>query len=190
MKAKKSQAISVDLVIAIVIFAIIFTVALSLLFSFQKKGIDNSHELEMEYVFANLEHNLEAEQKISVTNRDFIKDYRIEKAKLNKFFSDLGTSSIDQYVIGNLPQTHGIGLEPESYDACLFFMGNDGLRLTVSGLEAAGYLKSGTCHDKIIVSNPCDDYKQSISLLKPVLLIEGSTDTNRILQMNLVICKK
>ncbi|KYK24399.1 hypothetical protein AYK26_06895 [Euryarchaeota archaeon SM23-78] len=192
--SKKAQIITFDLSSSIIIFLIFIAIFIGLIFLAQ--SIEEEHDFELEYVFANLENNLQYDDPAQ--NRDFIRDYRVNKEKLNKFVLTVSDSEIDEYVIGNETALgHGIGLDKKGYDACLYFTDNDGNLLNLpyptGSKQALGWLTKPqvSCHEEINAGkNPCERYKQALSLLKPVLFVEGGPDENRILQMNLVICKK
>jgi hypothetical protein len=146
---------------------------------------DKKHEFELEYMFANLENNLKYEP---VAGRDFFRDYRIDRDKLNAFA--LSATNIDDYVVGNISSAHGIGLSSDVYDVCLYFIDNDGDRIDMAGKVALGEIKGGTCDMAIRNNqNPCEGYKQALSLFKPVLFDVGDPVNNRIVQMNLAVCK-
>jgi hypothetical protein len=185
-RRKKAQIISFDFSTSFIIF-LIFLVILIGLVLFSSSSEDNP-EFELEYVFANLENNLRHDP---IPGRDFFSDYRINKTKLDSFAASVG--NIDAFVVGNISGTHGIGLDDEAYDVCLYFVDNDN-SLFASGAEIAlGELEmTGTsCNAEISASrNPCESYSQAVSYFKPVLFDEGDRTKNRIVQMNIVMCKR
>lgn len=186
---KKAQIVTFDMTTTLVIFIIFIVIFIGAFFLSQKTS--QKQEFELEYIFANLENNL----KHNDTERIFISNYRVDSAKLARFANEI--DSIDEYVVGEINGTHGIGLDEAAYDVCLYFRDNDGtfLNLTADGLRAIGELGKlvppQSCHEEILAGrNPCEEYKQAISFFKPVLLDQGSPDNNRIIQMNILICKK
>lgn len=188
--AKNAQMVTFDLVVGITLFLIFISIFISVFLFFQNKDSNVEHEFSLEYVFANLENNLENSQNEIY----FLKDYRINLEKLENFFQfvrDFNGGSIDEFTVSNVVNAHGIGLSADAYDSCLYLTGIDGGRIEIFGaFEAVGQLKSASCHDKISSGqNPCDEYRQAISLFKPVLFDEENPLRNRILQMNIVLCK-
>jgi len=188
---KKAQIMTFDFSSSIIIF-LIFLVLFIGLFVFSQKS-EKKPDFEIEYVFANLENNL----KYGPAGGDFFADYRVDKAKLENFASAIGSSSINSYVIGIVSQSHGIGLDESSYDVCLYFSDNDKQILSITEapeIKVLGHLTktASSCNYEMITmgNGPCDEYKQAISLFKPVLLDENDYNTTRIIQMNIVMCKR
>lgn len=180
---KKSQLMSFDVSLSVIIFIIIIVVLFSVFFLITRDDSSKEFDFELGYVFSNLENNL----KYDAPNQ-FFKDYRIDSSRLSSFYA---ISDIDDYVVGAIGNAHGIGLDVEAFDTCLFLIDNDNRILQVNGMDTVGQLKTGSCDAVIAVGgNPCDDYKNSFSMFKPVLLDEGNVNDNRIIQMNLVLCKK
>ena len=186
---KKAQMITFDLSTSLIIFIIFIAIFIGLFLMAQKPA--EKPEFELEYIFANLEHNLIYDAVADPTsNRDFIRDYRVNYLRLNNFATDI--ADIDPYVLGNIGDAHGIGLDEEAYDACMYFTDNDNQILSLSGKDAVGMLRGvEDCNDKISSNqNPCDGYKKAYALFRPVLLLQGNPDQNRIILMNIVMCKK
>jgi hypothetical protein len=188
IKNDKAQIISFDFSTSFIVFLIFIVVFI--LFIFFNNNNDQQNEFELEYVFANFENNLRHDL---VSDRDFFSNYRINKEKLDNFADSV--SSIDAFVVGNISGTHGIGLDDDAYDVCLYLIDNDNnlISMSLSGKVAIGWLdKTGiSCNDTISASrNPCEDYSQAISFFKPVLFDEGDSTKNRIVQMDIVMCKK
>ncbi|MBN2459927.1 hypothetical protein JXB28_06605 [Candidatus Woesearchaeota archaeon] len=186
-KSKKAQIITFDMTTTLVIFVIFIVIFIGAFFLSQRTI--QKHEFELEYVFANLENNLRFDDE----DRRFMSNYRIDSDKLAEFADEV--QSIDNYTVGEINGAHGIGMDAAGYDTCLYFTDNDGtfIRMNGAGLRVLGELSqpARSC-DEVIASgeNPCEEYKQAISLFKPVLFDQGSPDYNRIVQMNIVICKK
>jgi hypothetical protein len=192
IKRKKAQIISFDFSTSFIIFLIFIVIFIGLIFF--SNNTEKKDEFELDYVFANLENNL---RHYSVPDRDFFVNYRISKTKLENFASDFDMIGIDSFVVGNLAGTHGIGLDDEAYDVCMYFTDNDNSHIVLSaaGKVALGQLGNigKSCNDQITdptKPNPCESYSQAISLFKPVLFDEGDNTKNRIVQMNLVMCRK
>jgi hypothetical protein len=181
---KKAQIITFDFSTSLIVFLIFMALFIGLFLLGQSE--EKKHEFELEYMFSNFENNLQYDL---VAGRDFFRDYRINSGKLDAFASSV--TNIDDYVVGNISSAHGIGLSSDVYDVCMYFIDNDGTRIDMNGKEAVGELQGGlTCDAEIIANrNPCDGYKQALSLFKPVLFDEGNPEDNRIVQMNLVVCK-
>lgn len=183
---KKAQMVTFDMSTTLVVFIIFIVIFIGVFFMSQR--IITPHEFELEYVFYNLENNL----KFDDESRRFITNYRVDSEKLKKFAEEV--NDIDAYVIGRINGAHGIGMDPEGYDACLYFKDNDGSFLKLDSQKiAVGTLSkvNKPCHDVISSGeNPCEEYKQATALIKPVLLDTGNPENNRIIQMNVVICKK
>jgi hypothetical protein len=189
---KKGQMITFDMSTTLIVF-IVFIILFILLFVLaQRTG--QKHEFELEYVFSNLENNLKFDN--SDPSIAFLRNYRVTKGRLNNFANTV--ADIDSYVIGEIGNAHGIGMDEEGYDACLYFKDNDGqfIGMGDEGLSVLGRLSkigSGSrCQEEMITNNrnPCDRYKQALAMIKPVLFDVGNPTNNRIVQMNLVICKK
>jgi hypothetical protein len=191
---KKAQIITFDFSSSIIIFVIFLSIFIGVFLLTQ--GSEKKPDFEIEYVFSNLENNL----KYGAAEGDFFADYRVDKTRLEYFASAIGSGSINSYVIGTVGGTggsHGIGLDESSYDVCLYFTDNDKQILTITGapeIKVLGSLnKTGSScnHEMIIAGNdPCEAYKQATSLFKPVLLDENDYTMNRIIQMNIVMCKR
>ncbi len=188
---KKAQMITFDFSSSIIIF-LIFLVIFIGLFVFSQKS-EKKPDFEVEYVFANLENNL----KYGPADNDFFADYRVDRAKLENFANAIGSGSINPYVIGSVGQSHGIGLDETSYDVCLYFTDNNNQILTITEMPEIKVLgnltkTASSCNYEMITlgNGPCDKYKQAISLFKPVLLDENDYSNNRIIQMNIVMCKR
>ena len=187
---KKGQMITFDMSTTIIIF-IVFIILFILLFFFAQKT-EQKHEFELEYAFANLENNL----RFGPPNQAFLKNYRVNRTKLDRFAD--AVPDIDTYVLGEIGNAHGIGMDENGYDSCLYFRDIDGSRFEMginTPVEVMGILTKfsppRTCNDEITNDrNPCDNYKQALAMIKPVLLDEGGPQYNQIIQMNLVICKK
>lgn len=192
---KKTQIITFDLLFSMVLFILLVMLFVSMYFLEQKSAQDYDYELD--YVFANFENNLEAAPSPNGVNIDFLNNFRVDRNKLDSFAMEFYSDNIkvDEYVIGRTGNAHGIGLSTEVYDACIYFVDNDNSRIEftvgLNSFEAIGNLESGSCHNIITTSgNPCHDYAQGISFLKPVLLDENNPNLNKIIQMNIILCKK
>ena len=188
MSNKKSQVITFDLSSSLIIFIIFIAIFIGLFLLTQSS--ETKQEFELEYMFSNLENNL----KFDVPGGAFFRDYRINKIKLDNFANYIAAGSIDDYIVGEVNGAHGIGLGVDNYDACLYFTNNSNQRISMgsSNRTALGYLSkiSSTCDAIISTNNPCENYKQALSFMKPVLLDLGNPEKNSIIQMNLVVCKK
>ena len=191
LKMKKSQIVTFDLAISLIIFILFIGAFVSLYFLMQKRNSEGERDFEIEYVYANLENNLEFRQKTVGDYVDFLKNYRIDRTKLNNFFRTFKPLSVDDFVVGEVSGSHGIGMSADNYDVCMYLTDNDGTSLVVETVNAVGHLKTGSCNLQIATSqNPCAEYSQGISLLKPVLMDENDYTQSRILQLNIVLCKK
>ncbi|HLG23765.1 MAG TPA: hypothetical protein VI564_02435 [Candidatus Nanoarchaeia archaeon] len=188
---KRAQMVTFDLIIGIMIFILFIGLFVGLFFYFQNNGPDEKYDFEIEYVYANLEKNLEVYQSANpLTNFDFFRGYRINRQKLSRFYSEFKNKDVDQFVVSYVAGAHGIGLDSGSYDSCIYITDNDLSEYQISGAAATGLVKGSTCDEKIrLKQNPCKNYRQAISLTKPVLLDEGDVLKNRILQLNIVLCK-
>ena len=68
---------------------------------------------------------------------------------------------------------------------------NTGRMSLASGLVALGRVKGGDCNSMISAEkNPCEGYADAIGLFIPVLYDTGDTYTSRIVQLNIVVCKR
>jgi hypothetical protein len=196
---KKAQIITFDFSSSIIIFMIFIIIFIGLFLLSQT--VEKKQEFELEYMFANLENNL----KFGPGNQNFFSDYRVNKGRLDDFINAFYDKSIDSYVVGNISGdmgvSHGIGLDEANYDVCLYFTDNDNRIVsidpdTMRGTNILGWLeKPGKkCTEGIAGGKPCDKYSQAISFFKPVLFDEGPINNpennNRILQMNILICKR
>jgi hypothetical protein len=190
--AKKGQIMTFDFSSSLIIFVIFLVIFMGLFLLSQKS--EQKPDFEVEYLFANLENNL----KFGAADRDFFADYRVDKIRLENFASAIGSASINLYVIGRVGDAHGIGLDEASYDVCLYFTDNNNAMLTIlpspSEVKVLGLLRKtgSSCNQEMIIAgnDPCDAYKQAISIFKPVLFDEKDYSKNRILQMNIVMCKR
>jgi hypothetical protein len=185
---KKAQVITFDFSTSLIVFILFMAVFIGIFILSQ--AAEKKQEFELEYVFANLENNLRFSPNPGI---DFFSDYRVDKAKLTTFVSLIGAGSIDDYVIGTVGNAHGIGLNPSGYSTCLYFTDNNGSRININGITALGYLnkRGASCEDVFSTStDPCEEYENALAIFKPVLFDENDVYNNRIIQMNLVICKK
>jgi hypothetical protein len=183
---KKGQIITFDFSTSLIVFVIFLALIIGLFLLGQAE--EKKHEFELEYMFDNLENNL----KFDDPARDFFKNYRVNSGRLDAFASYIGDGSIDDYIVGSIGDAHGIGMSSDVYDACMYFVDNNGQMIDMGTREVLGELKGGiTCEGEITSNrNPCEGYKQSLALFKPALFDEGGPQlNNRIVQMNLVICK-
>jgi len=178
-----------DLVFGIIIFILILLLFLGFfLFGSITKNI-KTYDYEMDYLFMNMEKNVGQLNDAMI----FIHGSRIDAARLRTFTNAYEDKSIDDFVIGYVGAARGIGLDPAAYDVCLYFTDNDAsiISLAPSGIKYLGNVTEGTCNSVINQGkNPCDGYEEAISMFKPVLMDVGNSDINRIVQMNLVVCKK
>jgi len=195
IRFKKAQIITFDLGLSIVLFIIFIALFFGLVLLVQRFDYEEERDFELEYVFLNLEYNLRAYEKANPSsNIDFLSDYHINVSKIETFYQSAynGVIDVDQFIVGTLNGTHGIGLGYDKYDVCMF-LEYDSSRLFFAGFESVGNVSSGFCHDAIITGNPCEDYKEAFTLIKPVLLDNSSVASviqNRIVLMNLVLCEK
>lgn len=191
MNFKKSQEISFDLIIALVLLMLFAASFIGLTFNLKSKDVVLDDAFEIEYVLSNLEHNLRIYPiNNPSSNIDFIENYRVDKTKLQKFYNQFKDKSVDEFIVGNVQNAHGIGLDEAAFDICLYMTDNDGSRITIDGISALGLLKSNRlCNEKIAEGNPCNDYENAISVFKPVLFNQNDTKVNRIVQLNIVLCR-
>ncbi len=186
-KNKKGQLVTFDFSTSMILF-IMFGIIIVTVVVFSMTFDDSAqYEFEFEYIFDNLENNLAYGEQ----TQNFMSNYRINMDNLRRFVSAYG--DIDDYTVGTIEhngkKSHGIGLYAEAYDTCMYFTHNNDL-IEVSGKKAFGKTKNGACEDFIPHSkNPCEGYEHITSFIKPVLLDKGRYDTNKIVQMNLVVCK-
>ncbi|MBW2970713.1 hypothetical protein KY320_00980 [Candidatus Woesearchaeota archaeon] len=190
MKNLKSQLISFDFGTSIFVFILFFAIFISLILMIQEQNRRSEFDFEFEYLVSNLENNL----RYGDANKQFLADYRVNEFKLGNFAlaAQGGTIELDEYVFGRVGEAHGIGLSEEGYDACLYFTDKDGVMTIPGNYLALGKLEEGSasCNEKIAAGeNPCGKYSDSISLFRPLLFYTGSQSSNRIVQMNLVVCK-
>jgi hypothetical protein len=185
MKGKKSQALSLDMISAFVIFVLLISLLVAFLVLSNIFDPPKTYDFELEYVFKNIEKNTK-----TLTNGEFIDGSKINILKLESFASSYDDKSIDNIILGNLSSTQGIGLDPSAYDTCLYFTDNDNTHYEMtSGIKHIGRTNNGKCDTEIRNSrNPCKGYSDAISLMKPVLLEFGDYSKNRIVQMNVVVC--
>lgn len=191
---KKAQIISLDLVLAIMVFIIILVIFIAVFLYGRLTQKVETYEYELDYLYRNLEMNL----KQGPETEQFLVKSRVYKDKLSEFVTNHQYDSIDKYVIGYVSGANGIGLDPEAYDVCMYFTDNNNNHLELGNVRYLGKIRQKTGNSYVVKTcqevignqgNPCDDYKDSISLFKPVLLDEGTYEQNRIIQMNLVVCK-
>jgi hypothetical protein len=192
---KRGQIVTFEFsltLIAFIIFVIIATTIIIIRFPETPKS-----DTDAEYVFANLENNLAADSKPQV-----LQNYRAIKSDVENFWSINALNSVDKYVLDRISLTAGpgIGLTDYAYDVCWYYTDTTGSILpiiTASGpISAIGQVKdkSGAtnyCNVEITAGrNPCANYTKAVSVFQPTLWDEGTTTTNRIIQMNLVLCKE
>jgi hypothetical protein len=197
LKSKKSQVVTFDLVVGVIVFMIFISMFIVLAFTIPKKSWP--FDFEIEYIFENLEFNLKKEYENTGYNVNFYQEYRINMTKLDYFTNNYVTKNIDNFVISNVSGTHGIGLSKYLYDSCIYFTDNNGLNIdldfdTSNNAETTsiGFLnKTGiSCNNSFQnFKNPCEGYSQAISLMKPVLFDLNDPTKNRIIQMNILLCK-
>jgi len=187
---KKGQLITFDFSTSIILLIMFTIIIVSVIIFSQKLDETKYYEFELEYVFDNFENNLKYADPIN--NIAFISNYRIDEDKLKNFANQV--TDIDSYVLGTISNStdssHGIGLDENAYDTCLYFRDENGF-IEIEGKKALGELKNGdTCHMYFDSGdNPCENYKQATSFIKPVLLDKHNVAENKIIQMNLVVCK-
>ncbi len=192
MKMKKAQLISFDLGASVAIFLIFLVVFIGIFMTFQGMKTTAKFEFELSYVYDNLENNLKQNGDTA-----FFSNYRVDAEKWAAFVSALpppasDPNAFDAYVLGNISNAHGIGMSEDGFDTCLYLSNENG-PITLGIITAIGSLKAGkTCNEVITDGkNPCDTYKQALSMFKPVALItDKNTGNNEIVSMNLVLCRK
>jgi hypothetical protein len=192
---QKAQVVSFDFVTSVIVFVLIILVLVGAILLAQRSGgASKAYEFEMEYLYANLEHNLGHDIDQS---KAFLDGNRVDAMKLSNFVASHPNEVLDDYVIGNIeagnePVTHGIGLDSMSYDTCLYLTDNKGIVELGTGIKAIGTLKEGQlCNNAILAEeNPCEGYRDALALFKPVLYDTGSPATSRIIQLNLVVCRR
>jgi hypothetical protein len=202
IQKRKGQALSLDMTSALVIFILLVSLLISFLVVSDVFSPAKVYDYELEYVFKNIERNLE-----DYGNQAFLSGSRIDTSRLSSFASDNDGDNIDNIVIGNSINKQGIGLDPLAYDTCLYFMDNRGKDPRIyemsSGVSYLGTVKDSsgaekTCKELMSSGkNPCGAYSDSISMMKPVLLDfsqdpnvgpDSSYTKNGIIQMNVVVC--
>lgn len=189
MNMRKAQLISFDLGASVVIFLIFLVVFIGIFMTFQGMKTTAKYEFELSYAYDNLENNLKQKDDTA-----FFSSYRVDAEKWALFVNTLpppasDPNAFDAYVLGNISSAHGIGMSEDGFDTCLYFSNENG-PMELGGITAIGSLKTGTCNAAIIGGkNPCDNYKQALSMFKPVALITGNGN-NEIVSMNLVLCRK
>lgn len=189
--SKKGQILSLDLMSSIVLFTILVVLFVGFFVASRLFEPPRNYDFELDYVFSNMETNL---NDPSVTN-DFLDDSRVDTIILDDFAQEYAGRSLDYIVLGTVGATRGIGLYPEGYDVCLYFTDIDDSIYDMdstpeSAIRYLGVLKSGTCNDVFRVDeNPCEGYGDVVSIFKPVLLDFGDYTKNRVVQMNVVVCK-
>jgi hypothetical protein len=193
-KNKRGQIVSFDLVTSLIIFVLFLAVFIGFFFFQQNKDLDEGEDFEVEFIFDNLENNLKLNPSGPTLPVDFFGNYRVKNSKLVNFIADIDETKLDDYIIGNLANTHGIGLDTSSFDTCLFFRDENGiidLNPLGTARKAIGKMKdSESCHDKLDSGeNPCEGYDNAIALFKPVLFDRSDSNLNKIVQMNILLCK-
>ncbi len=192
MKMRKAQLISFDLGAGVVIFLIFLVVFIGIFMTFQGMKTTAKYEFELSYAYDNLENNLKQNEATA-----FFSNYRVDAVKWALFVNTLpppasDPNAFDAYVLGNISNAHGIGMSEDGFDACLS-LNNEAGPITLGGITAIGSLKAGKTCDEAITEgkNPCDTYKQALSMFKPVALItDKEGGNNEIVSMNLVLCRK
>lgn len=191
-RGRKAQALSLDMVSAILVFVLVVALFVGFFLYAKVFSIPEEYPYELDYVFQNLEANL-AEQAGSGT--DFFHNSRIDVQKLRAFTSSYHDQSIDEFVIGFVGDAHGIGLDASAYDVCLYIKDNDKTTFNMGSsgedIRYLGVVDSGLCQDAIDSDrNPCEGYKDALSMISPVLIDFGDYSYNRIVQLNVVVCAK
>jgi hypothetical protein len=187
----KAQVFSMDMILGIIIFILIMAILAGIFFFGNFNKPIDTYNYEMDYLYKNLEVNVGQLNN----NMIFIQNSRINVANLYNFANEIimnRNQSIDDFVIGNISEARGIGLDPDAYDVCMYFTDNDrSIVMLNNGIRYLGKVDAGTCNDVIgSGNNPCDGYESAISMFKPVLFDVGNPRSNRIIQMNLVVCKR
>lgn len=190
-RGKKGQILSLDLMSSIVLFTILVVLFVGFFVASRMFEPPRNYDFELDYVFGNMETNL---NDPSIAN-DFLDDSRVDAAVLEAFALEYSGRSLDNLIIGTVGTTRGIGLYPDGYDVCLYFTDIDDSiydmdSSPVSTVRYLGLLRSGTCNDVFRADeNPCNEYGDVVSIFKPVILDFGDYTRNRVVQMNVVVCK-
>lgn len=183
----KAQIFSLDMIFGLIVFILIIVGLISIfLFGSFTKSVDK-YDYERDYLYRNLERNL---AQLS-GNMTFLQNSRVDVIKLQDFAMAYRNQSINDFVVGNVSKARGIGLDPAAYDVCLYFTDNDKSIVQLGGIKYLGTVDGGSC-DSVIGggSNPCNGYKDVISMFKPVLFDARNPNLSRIIQMNLVVCRR
>ncbi len=186
---KKSQIISFDLTVSFFTIILFVSLVLGVVFIYQKNNMGKEKDFEMEFILQNFETNLKANQDADSEDIDFLNGYRVNRTKLDNFYSNVDDDILDLYIVSSINNSHGIGLSEYSYDTCLYFNDIDGTVMEIAGKKFVGKLKLGTCEENIVGGlNPCDDYNQAISFFWPILMDDESHNA-KIVKMNILLCK-
>jgi hypothetical protein len=196
-KSRKGQVLSLDLMLSMVLFTVIVILFVGFFIASGMFKKPSDYDYEIDYIFDNLEVNLnDPYMHKNVDNRDFLNGARVNASVLRDFANDYSSRSppsIDEVLIGNIGDTKGIGMFPDGYDICLYFTDNDNTPYDMSqggNILYLGYLKGGSCNEVMgALPKPCEGYKDVVSIFKPVLLDFGDYTKNRVVQMNVVVCK-
>jgi hypothetical protein len=170
----KSQIISMDLVMSIVLLLFFLLLIFGMLATTRTT---QKEDFVYEYVFDNFEKNV-----------GFFEKYRVDHNGLVDFANE-NTGSIDSFIIGMI-NTKGIGLSEESIDSCLYFTDTDREVMVVEEKNALGVVGGDECDDRIKTSSPCHGFNRAISLSRPVLIDYNDPDENRIILMHVLLCLK
>jgi hypothetical protein len=191
MREKKGQILSLDLMSSIILFTLLVVLFVGFFVASRIFEAPKDYDFEIDYVFNNMNINLNDPS----INNGFLSGSRVNTLELSAFAQEYNGESIDSIVMGTVGETKGIGLYPEGFDVCLYFTDIDETIYdmdtgTDSNIYYLGMLKSGTCNAVLQVDDtPCEEYRDVISIFKPVLLDFGDYRKNRVVQINVVICK-
>jgi hypothetical protein len=201
---RKAQVITIDFLTGFAVFIVIIIMLAGTALTMARRDSADTADFELEFAYANLESNLRHDPLDPLGSSAFLSVNRVDAAKLSNFVARYQNPApgddidLDTYVLGEIGNAHGIGMNGESYDICFYFRDEAG----IVGLGPAGNQKAigrvkdkngnpVLCHDAIAAGkNPCEGYKGVVSTFRPVLFDRGDPQANRIIQMNIVLCRK
>lgn len=188
--SSRGQIVSLDLVLGGLFFLLALSVFIFLIVFYPGNSKqDLQGEFEILYSFSNVEQALKDPAYVNV---DFMRLYRIDVMKMDAFADTFGSASMDTLLLGSQGESAGLGLSEDGYDTCMYFMDElkNPILMGSSQYRALGQLNGISCHDQFLTGSLCSGYKHGLSTFRPVLWSTGSPVTSKIVQMNVVACKK
>ena len=180
---KRGQVVSVDLIMAVILFVFAFALFYSFVISIQEKP-SVSFQIPADYFFDGIGLGLKAYTGAEDINFLWETSYRVDASKLIQF-KQLEYDTQNKIVTGNIEQP----LQIKKMDFCMYFEDNLGNVIEHVGNNLISIGDGVTCGDGASNFNPkpfCpDSFTHGLKLTRPLIYDDGN---HRIVRMHVLLC--